>query len=91
MVDNPEVIANEDLEYIVQAEKAYGGPTPSINVTDESKLDVVDGQRSNSVLSSEDEEFVRNVRFNENDDVCMIDRFIFIIKSILILSITMLH
>ena len=68
MVDNLGFKTNEDFEYIIQAERAYG---PNISVTDGNYMDVVDGH----VITQSEEvaDTSRNVTFNPTEDVSLIE------------------
>jgi hypothetical protein len=70
MVEHPEIITNEDFEYIVQAERAFG---PSISVTDEHFMDVVDGNGNILADSYEGGDISRIVTFNPTEDVSLIE------------------
>ena len=70
MVDKPEVITNEDFEYIVQAERQFG---PSLSVVEDTFDDVTDGNRQTIDGSFNDTDILRNVTFNQEDDVCIIE------------------
>ena len=68
MVEKPEIITNEDFEYIVQAERVLG---PSISVTDEAFMDVIDGGKIPA--TGEGGDVSRNVTFNSTEDVSLIE------------------
>eukprot|EP00092_Neocalanus_flemingeri_P012868 GFUD01013864.1.p1 GENE.GFUD01013864.1~~GFUD01013864.1.p1 ORF type:complete len:616 (+),score=168.02 GFUD01013864.1:45-1892(+) len=70
MVDKPEIITNEDFEYIVQAERAL---CPSISVIDETDLDVLDGKGNIPAVADEDGDVSSHVTFNSTEDVSLIE------------------
>eukprot|EP00092_Neocalanus_flemingeri_P008936 GFUD01009613.1.p1 GENE.GFUD01009613.1~~GFUD01009613.1.p1 ORF type:complete len:614 (+),score=165.87 GFUD01009613.1:43-1884(+) len=70
MVDKPEIITNEDFEYIVQAERAL---CPSISVIDETDLDVLDGKGNIPAVAEEDGDVSSHVTFNSTEDVSLIE------------------
>ena len=67
-MEKPEIITNEDFEYIVQAERDLA---PSISVMDETFEDVIDGGKIPA--TGEGGDVSRNVTFNSTEDVSLIE------------------
>ena len=71
MVDKPDIITNEDFEYIVQAERSIN---PEISLKDETAMDVIDGAENVlTVDENYDGELARNVTFNSTDEISLIE------------------
>ena len=68
MVEKAEIITNEDFEYIVQAERD-GSP-----ISESTDGDVADGTSNDQEKENEKETISRNVRFNSQQDIHMIDK-----------------
>ena len=71
MVEKAEIITNEDFEYIVQAER---DGSPNSDLTDGDVADGTSMGLNDQEKENEKETISRNVRFNSQQDIHMIDK-----------------